>query len=123
MKKVLALLLALVMTLALSACGGGGNDTPAPADNTPANNTDAPANNDAPATPAPSGDKIDINVIAAQYGQNTTQWWADFQNEFNSRPYRKAKPHSTSPVVPPSPALYLFVLTKTVRVQSGNPQH
>ncbi|MBD5162358.1 MAG: extracellular solute-binding protein [Oscillibacter sp.] len=76
MKKALALLLALVMTLALAACGGN-NDTPAPANNTP-------AKDDAPADPAPSGDKIDINVIAAQYGQNTTQWWADFQNEFNA---------------------------------------
>ncbi len=81
MKKSLALLLALVMTLALVACGGGNNK--APANNAPANN--APADN-APADPAPaepSGDKIDISVIAAQYGQNTAKWWADFQDEFN----------------------------------------
>ncbi len=86
MKKALALLLALVMTLALVACGGGNNNNSTPAnDSTPAN-TDTPANSDAPAdpAPAPSVDKIDINVIAAQYGQNTTQWWADFQNEFNA---------------------------------------
>ncbi|MDE7011474.1 MAG: extracellular solute-binding protein, partial [Oscillospiraceae bacterium] len=85
MKKALALLLALVMLLALAACGGGGDtpkDTPAPKDDT---QTGAPAD-PAPADPAPaepSGDKIDISVIAAQYGQNTTQWWADFQTEFN----------------------------------------
>ena len=81
MKKSLALLLALMMTLALVACGGGNNK--APANNAPANN--APADN-APADPAPaepSGDKIDISVIAAQYGQNTAKWWADFQDEFN----------------------------------------
>ncbi|MCI8301185.1 MAG: extracellular solute-binding protein [Oscillospiraceae bacterium] len=81
MKKSLALLLALVMTLALVACGGGNNK--APANNAPANN--APADN-TPADPAPaepSGDKIDISVIAAQYGQNTAKWWADFQDEFN----------------------------------------
>ena len=55
----------------------------APANNAPANN--APADN-TPADPAPaepSGDKIDISVIAAQYGQNTAKWWADFQDEFN----------------------------------------
>ena len=76
MKKSLALLLALVMTLALVACGGGNNK--APANNAPADN--APAD---PAPAEPSGDKIDISVIAAQYGQNTAKWWADFQDEFN----------------------------------------
>ena len=77
MKRFLALLLALVMALALVACGGNNNDSPAtpPADNTPADNTPADE---------PGGDKIEINVIAAQYGQNTTKWWADFQDAFNS---------------------------------------
>ena len=60
MKKFLAALLALVMVLSLAACGG--DTTPPPAD---------------------SGDKIDINVIAAEYGQNTKTWWADFEKEFN----------------------------------------
>ena len=74
MKRFLALLLALVMTMALVACGGK-NDTPS-TDNTP------PAQNDpAPETPA---EKVDINVIAAQYGQNTGDWWANFVKEFNS---------------------------------------
>lgn len=27
--------------------------------------------------------KAVVNVIAAQYGQNTTKWWADFVNDFN----------------------------------------
>ena len=82
MKKLLALLLALVMVMALAACGNK-NDAPPAADNPPAN-ADTPKD-DTPSTsdPAPSGEKIDINVIAAQYGQNTTQWWADFQSEFN----------------------------------------
>ncbi len=84
MKKALALLLALVMALALVACGGGNNagktnDQGGSA--TPPPQTDEPDKND---EPAPSGDKIDINVIAAEYGQNTKQWWADFQNEFNA---------------------------------------
>ena len=75
MKRFLALLLALVMTMALVACGGK-TDTP-PADTTP------PAENNEPA-PEPSAEKIDVNVIAAQYGQNTGDWWADFVKDFNS---------------------------------------
>ncbi len=71
MKKFLAALLALVMVLSLAACGG--DTTPPPADS--GTETEAP--------PADSGDKIDINVIAAEYGQNTKTWWADFEKEFN----------------------------------------
>lgn len=41
MKKFLALLLAMVMTLVLAACGGGG-DTPAPKEDPPAPTTDVP---------------------------------------------------------------------------------
>ena len=83
MKKALALLLALVMALALVACGGGNNagkNNNQGGSATPPPQTDEPDKND---EPAPSGDKIDINVIAAEYGQNTKQWWADFQDEFN----------------------------------------
>ena len=40
--------------------------------------------------PAPSGDKIAINVIAAEYGQNTKDWWAKFQSDFNNHPQRTA---------------------------------
>ena len=67
-KKLLALFLALTMVLALAACGGnsggngGGNSQNAGGDTAGTNE------------PAPSGDKIDISVIASQYGQNTTQW-------------------------------------------------
>ena len=75
MKRFLALLLALVMTMALVACGGQ-TDTP-PADTTP------PAGNNEPVS-EPSAEKIDVNVIAAQYGQNTGDWWADFVKDFNS---------------------------------------
>ena len=27
---------------------------------------------------ASEGDKAEVNVIAAEYGQNTKAWWADF---------------------------------------------
>lgn len=32
---------------------------------------------------ASAADKVDINVIAAQYGQQTADWWANFVTEFN----------------------------------------
>ena len=81
MKRFLAALLAVMMVLSLAACGGspsGSGTTPAP---TPTN-----AGGDPAATPAPegNGDKIDISVIAAEYGQKTKQWWATFQEEFNA---------------------------------------
>ncbi len=82
MKKILALLLAAVMVLSLAACS---NNAGTPASNPPAEDS-TPAENppDKPDDNQPSGDKIDINVIAAEYGQNTKQWWADFQKEFNA---------------------------------------
>ena len=77
MKKILAALLAVCMVLALAACGGKpATSTPAPGGSTPSTPSTS--------TPASSGDKIDINVIAAQYGQNTNDWWANFQKEFNA---------------------------------------
>ncbi|MCI8971194.1 MAG: carbohydrate ABC transporter substrate-binding protein, partial [Oscillibacter sp.] len=78
MKKFLATLLTLVMVLSLAACGGdkGGETTPPPADS---GNTET----EAPPADSGSGDKIDVNVIAAEYGQNTKTWWADFEKAFN----------------------------------------
>ena len=78
MKKILATVLAGAMMLALAACGGGGGNTGTP--NTGGSGSGTP-------NPAPSGggggDKIAISVIAAEYGQNTKQWWADFVSDFN----------------------------------------
>ncbi|MDE6454367.1 MAG: extracellular solute-binding protein, partial [Dysosmobacter sp.] len=78
MKKFLATLLALVMVLSLAACGGdkGGETTP-PADSGSSQTTTPPADSG-------SGDKIDVSVIAAEYGQNTKEWWAGFQSDFNA---------------------------------------
>ena len=85
MKRVLAMLLALVLTLALVACGGSGNNGGGSqgTNNPPATNNGNPPDDTNQDNPAPSGDKIEISVIASQYGQNTTKWWADFQEEFN----------------------------------------
>ena len=76
MKKFLTALLAACMVLSLVACcGGNGGNSPAPAP--------APDASNPPADTAPTGEKIPINVIAAEYGQNTKDWWANFQKEFN----------------------------------------
>ena len=83
MKKILAMLLALAMAFSLMACGGGGGAASnPPAEDTPG--TEETQKPDDSQGEQPSGDKIDINVIAAEYGQNTKQWWADFQKEFNA---------------------------------------
>ena len=76
MKKIIAMLLALVMVLGLAACGGSS----APAA-TEAPKADAPA---ATAAPAASAEKVEINMIAAQYGTLTADWWANFVSEFNA---------------------------------------
>ena len=51
--KATALLLALIMTLALVACGNNSSNTPDPAPSTPSN-TDTPSNPDTPSTSEPS---------------------------------------------------------------------
>jgi len=73
MKKIIALLLVLAMALGLVACGGSA----APAA------TEAPKA-DAPAAEAPAAaEKVEVNMIAAQYGNETAAWWADFVAKFN----------------------------------------
>ena len=76
MKKLLALLLALVMVMALAACGNK-NDAPPANDGTPKEDTPRAAE------PPPAGEKIGRYGSSAPAGRHTTQWWADFQSEFN----------------------------------------
>ena len=72
MKKIISLLLVLAMALTLVACGA---------------KEEAPAATEAPkaeaAAPAESG-KIEVTMIAAQYGNETADWWANFVTEFNA---------------------------------------
>ena len=76
MKKIISLLLVLVMVLSLAACGG---KTEAPAE-TKAPEAAAPA----PEAEAPAAEeKVEVNMIAAQYGNETADWWANFVTEFN----------------------------------------
>ncbi len=56
MKKIIAMLLVLVMALGLVACGNGGG----------------------------SDEKVELKVIAAEYGTQTKAWWADFVTDFNA---------------------------------------
>ena len=73
MKKIIALLLVLAMALGLVACGGS---EPAA--------TEAPKA-DAPAAEAPAAaEKVEVTMIAAQYGTQTADWWANFVAEFNA---------------------------------------
>ena len=68
MKKFLALLLALSMTLALAACGSK-------------ESASQPSGSGAASTPTPAS-KIEVNVIAAQYGSKTGDWWKGFEEKF-----------------------------------------
>ena len=54
MKKIIALLLVLVMALSLVACGGKADE------------------------------KVTLNVIAAQYGGKTADWWVGFEKDFEA---------------------------------------
>ena len=79
MKKIIALLLVLAMALALVACGA--SEAPA-ATEAPA--ADAPAAApEAPEAPA-AAEKVEVNMIAAQYGNETADWWANFVEKFNA---------------------------------------
>ena len=60
MKKFLTMMLAVVMVFSITACGSSSDGGSA------------------------SGDKIELNVIAAQYGTQTADWWADFTDSFNA---------------------------------------
>ena len=60
MKKFFALVLALAMIFTLVACGTEASEAGEEA----------------------SGEKTTISVIAAQYGQNTADWWVGFEKDF-----------------------------------------
>ncbi len=75
MKKIIALLLVLAMAFGLVACGG--SEAPAA---TEAPKADAPAATEAPA----AAEKVEVKMIAAQYGNETAAWWADFVAKFNA---------------------------------------
>ena len=80
MKKIIALLLVLAMALSLVACGGSS----APAA-TEAPKAEAPAATEAPKAEAPAApEKVTVDVIAAQYGDKTADWWKGFEAKFEA---------------------------------------
>ncbi len=85
MKKFVALFLALSLTFGLVACGGGsdGGDSSG-SDNTDSSAAEEDTDSADEEDSSGSGEKVSLNVIAAQYGQNTTKWWADFVKEFTT---------------------------------------
>lgn len=70
MKKFVALFLTLALMCGLVACGsGGGGSSDGGSDSKDEGG---------------SGGKVSLNVIAAQYGQNTTSWWEGFVKDFTA---------------------------------------
>ncbi|MGN1023145.1 MAG: extracellular solute-binding protein, partial [Lachnospiraceae bacterium] len=88
-KKLVTMTLVAAMTAAALAGCGSSSSSSSSADSaatTAATEATAASTEAASATteaPAATGDQVSLNVIAAQYGQNTASWWADFQKEFN----------------------------------------
>ena len=72
MKKFFALLLTLVLALSVVACAAPAAEEAAPAPE--ASEEAAPE----------AAEKVELKVIAAQYGPNTTDWWASFVEKFNT---------------------------------------
>jgi DNA-binding LacI/PurR family transcriptional regulator/predicted small lipoprotein YifL len=83
MKKIIALLLALVMCFALVACGGGGNDTK-PADTTPADTTPADT------TPADTTPADTTPSDAEKTFADTVGYRPDEADHFARDPYKVA---------------------------------
>ena len=71
MKKIISLLLVLAMALTLVACGAK-EEAPA---------AEAPK---AEAAPEAAAGKVEVTMIAAEYGGETAAWWADFVAKFNA---------------------------------------
>ena len=67
MKKFFALLLALTMVLSLVACGGSKEEAPAE-----------------DVATEESAEGVTIDVIAAQYGTQTADWWKGFEADFEA---------------------------------------
>ena len=64
-------MLALAMSLSLVACGGDGGAS------------SGAASSGAASSAAPA-EKVEVSMIAAQYGTQTADWWANFVEKFNA---------------------------------------
>jgi multiple sugar transport system substrate-binding protein len=86
MKKLIALLMALAMVASLAACGSDSTTSGTSESASSETAATAEAGAEAAETEAAeaSGDKTQISVIAAQYGQQTAAWWATFEEDFEA---------------------------------------
>lgn len=84
MKKFVALFLTLALMCGLVACGSGsGGSSDGGSDSKDEGGSDG---------------KVSLNVIAAQYGQNTTSWWEGFVKERQAeRKRREERRRSRAP--------------------------
>lgn len=85
LKKFIALTLSMATALSVAACGS----SPSSSESNDKQDAQTEADDKADAgdteaddTEEASGDKIELSVIAAQYGQNTADWWKTFETDF-----------------------------------------
>ncbi len=115
MKKLFALLLALVMVLSMTACGGGRTE-PAPAATTPAAPA-APADSGsaaAPAAPAAAGGFEADATIGVSLPWLGTQNWKEAEEMFKSE--LEAPSWALSWKRPRLPAFMSLVMTASLRI-------
>lgn len=72
MKKVLATVLALAMTLSLVACGSNDAGSSGSADSVGVSTSGAAI------------EKVSLDVIISQYGNKTQEWWKQFETDFET---------------------------------------
>ena len=76
--KVLALSLSIAAALSLAACG----NTPTNTKDNKEDTTQEGNNTEDKEKKEDTAGKTEISVIAAQYGQNTADWWKTFESDF-----------------------------------------
>ncbi|GFI32238.1 putative ABC transporter-binding protein [Lachnospiraceae bacterium] len=82
LKKFIALTLSMATALSVAACGSSPSSSESNDKQDAQTEADDKADTEADDKEEASGDKIEHSVIAAQYGQNTADWWKTFETDF-----------------------------------------
>jgi multiple sugar transport system substrate-binding protein len=82
LKKFIALTLSMATALSVAACGSSPSSSESNDKQDAQTEADDKADTEADDKEEASGDKIELSVIAAQYGQNTADWWKTFETDF-----------------------------------------
>ena len=82
LKKFIALTLSMATALSVAACGSFPSSSESNDKQDAQTEADDKADTEADDKEEASGDKIELSVIAAQYGQNTADWWKTFETDF-----------------------------------------